>query len=94
MNVIYTIVGEPFRVWVSELIKGRNDHVAEKNDLMIELDPEIAAAFSSSLNISSKLPYQASRNDRNSFRLTILYSNQGQRRSYIEAWQQEKEKGC
>lgn len=54
VNVIYTIVGDDFRQWVSEHIKHRNDHLAEKNDLMIELDPEIAAAFGNSLNISSK----------------------------------------
>lgn len=39
VNVVYSLVGDPFRQWISELIKKRNDHVAEKNDLMIELDP-------------------------------------------------------
>ena len=54
INVIYTLVGEPFANWVKDLIKSRNDHVAEQNELMLELDPEIAAAFRGSLNISSK----------------------------------------
>ena len=54
VNVIFTIVGDDFRRWVLEHIKHRNDHLAEKHDLMIELDPEIAAAFGNSLNISSK----------------------------------------
>ena len=54
INVIYSLVGEPFRAWVSGVIKGRNELLATKNDLLIELDPDIARAFKSSLNISSK----------------------------------------
>ena len=40
---------------VKEAIKRRNDLVAENRNLIIELDPEIAAAFNQSVNISSKL---------------------------------------
>ena len=54
INVIYSVIGEPFRQWVSEAIKKRNAELADKRDLMIELDPEIAKAFRSSVNISSK----------------------------------------
>ena len=54
VNIIHTVMGDEFRGWVSELIKHRNDHVAEKKDLMIELDPAIAEAFRNSVNISSK----------------------------------------
>ena len=54
INVIYSLVGDDFRLWVSNLIQNRNDHLAESNDLMIELDPEIATAFRGSFNISSK----------------------------------------
>ena len=53
-NVIYTIVGEEFQHWVTECIRNRNDHIAEKQNLIVELDPVIAAAFNNSLNISSK----------------------------------------
>ena len=53
-NVIYTLVGESFQTWVTECIRSRNDHIAEKQNLIVELDPVIAAAFNSSLNISSK----------------------------------------
>jgi len=35
-------------------VKDRNDSLAEKRDLMIAMDPEIAAAFGNSANISSK----------------------------------------
>ena len=54
INVIYSLVGDDFRLWVSNLIQNRIDHLAESNDLMIELDPEIATAFRGSFNISSK----------------------------------------
>ena len=54
INVIYSIVGDDFRKWVSVEVKNRNDQLADNQNLMIELDPEIAAAFGSSLNISSK----------------------------------------
>ena len=53
-NVIYTIVGDQFNKWVQEKIRERNDRVASKNDLMIELDPAIARAFEASTMISSK----------------------------------------
>ena len=52
--MIYSLIGDPFRLWVSQVIKDRNRKVASKNDLIIERDPEIARAFKSSLNISSK----------------------------------------
>lgn len=52
--MIYSLVGDEFREWVSTQCKKRNDQIADKRDLMIELDPEIAAAFGSSVNISSK----------------------------------------
>ena len=53
-NVIYTLVGDDFGAWVTQHVKSRNDHIAEKQDLILELDPVIAAAFGNSLNISSK----------------------------------------
>ena len=53
-NVIYTLVGESFQTWVTQCIRSRNDHIAEKQNLIVELDPVIAAAFNNSLNISSK----------------------------------------
>ena len=54
VNIINTIVKEPFRDWVSDRIKDRNDEIAVKRNLNIELDPEIALAFRNSVNISSK----------------------------------------
>ena len=54
INVIYSLCGDGFREWVSEQVKDRNERLAEKRDLMIDLDPDIAAAFSNSAYISSK----------------------------------------
>ena len=44
-NVIYTLVGKPFRIWADEQIKKRNERVTEEKDLVIEMDPEIAEIF-------------------------------------------------
>ena len=54
INVIYSLLGDDFREWVSQQVKDRNEQLAEKRDLMIDLDPDIAAAFSNSAYISSK----------------------------------------
>ena len=54
INVIYSLCGDDFREWVSQQVKDRNERLAEKRDLMIDLDPDIAAAFSNSAYISSK----------------------------------------
>jgi hypothetical protein len=53
-NVTFTIMQGAFKTWVDEKIKERNDRVAVNNNLIIEMDPEVAEAFRSSLNISSK----------------------------------------
>ena len=54
INVIFTIVGEPVKEFVQTHIKERNDQLAEKRNLIIELDADIANAFQQSINISSK----------------------------------------
>ena len=54
INVTYTLVGEPFSNWVNVEIANRNEDIARKQKLLIEMDPEIAKAFDKSVNISSK----------------------------------------
>ena len=54
VNVTYTLMGDRFSAWVHNLIKERNEKVAENRSLMIELDPAVAKAFRDSVNISSK----------------------------------------
>ena len=53
-NVIYTLVGERFKTIVANQIKARNEQLAEKKDLYISMDPNIARAFTNSSMISSK----------------------------------------
>jgi hypothetical protein len=43
-NVIFTLVGEPFRQWVLERVESRNERCTV-DDGAIEMDPEIAAIF-------------------------------------------------
>ena len=47
-NVIYTVVGERFAAWVKERIEERNKKMATTNNMLIAMDPEIAAAFAQS----------------------------------------------
>jgi len=54
INVAYTVLGEPFAGWVKSEIENRNEELAIKQKLYIEMDPEIAKAFHASVNISSK----------------------------------------
>ena len=54
MNVAYTIIGEPFSNWAKKKISERNQELAEKQNLLIEMDEEIALAWQQSVNISSK----------------------------------------
>ena len=48
----YSILGDTFSQWVKRQIDERNARVAEKGDLMIEMDPEVHAAFQESTAIS------------------------------------------
>ena len=50
----YTLAGEPFSAWVKEEIANRNEELAKKQNLLIDMDPEIAKAFHNSVNISSR----------------------------------------
>ena len=53
INVTYTVLGTPFKAWVQGEIEKRNEELAKKQKLLIEMDPEIAKAFHGSVNISS-----------------------------------------
>ena len=54
INVTYTLVGKPFADWALERMRARNDRVIEKQQLAIEMDREILAAFHASSYVSSK----------------------------------------
>ena len=53
-NLIYTIVGDKFRKWVQGKIQERTEAIMAKQDMAIEMDPEVFKAFKSSNTISGK----------------------------------------
>jgi hypothetical protein len=58
-NVIYTRYGQPFKDWVDAHIKARHEKFASKNNLLINMDPEIAQALTRSTQISSKFLFES-----------------------------------
>ena len=53
VNIAYAIIGAPFANWVSKAVSNRNMELAKKQDLILNLDPEIVKAFHNSSNIST-----------------------------------------
>ena len=53
INVIYTLVGQPFRTWVDNLVDKRHEEVAVDKELYIEMDPEIANVYNKSKAVST-----------------------------------------
>ena len=51
-NLIYTCVGDPFKTWVDEEIAKRNNKLVQEQNLTIDMDPEVAAAFMASQHVS------------------------------------------
>ena len=51
-NVIYTIAGDDFQLWVSKKMNERAKRIAEDRDLNIKMDPEIYKIFKQSTSIS------------------------------------------
>ena len=56
INVCNTIMGRPFAQWVEGVCRHRNEFLASKHDLLIEMDPDIARVYTQSTSISSKSP--------------------------------------
>ena len=44
-NVIYTIVGEPFKAWADGIIESRNKNIKKEGNMNIDMDPQVFAAF-------------------------------------------------
>ena len=53
INVIYTKVGNAFREWVDKRVGLRHEKVKDKEELYVELDPEIAKVFRASNAVST-----------------------------------------
>ena len=47
-NVIYSVVGQPFGDWVTNVIKHRDSMIKEDENKHIVFDPEVLAAFQES----------------------------------------------
>ena len=54
VNVIAAVLGTPFKKWVGQQVEERNALMAEKRELMISMDPEMAQKFVNSTHVSSK----------------------------------------
>ena len=54
IDLMYALCKTLFKEWADEKMDERHAKLAAKNDLLIKLDPNIAKAFASSKNISSK----------------------------------------
>ena len=53
-NLIYTIIGEKFKLWVKQKVQDRTDKRTAEQDMAIEMDPAIYEAFRASTNVSGK----------------------------------------
>ena len=51
-NLIYTIVGDPFKKWVDKVIEDRNAKIIDQQNLDIDLDPAIMKVFNASTSVS------------------------------------------
>ena len=54
MNVCAAVIGADFKVWVQAQIEERNALMAEKKEIMISMDPVMAAKFEASTHVSRK----------------------------------------
>ena len=56
VNVAASVLGDVFTDWVKGQVEARNAKVTKEKDLMISMDPEVAAAFERSTAVSRKCP--------------------------------------
>ena len=54
VNVCAAVLGQEFKDWVGEQVEERNALMAEKKEIMITMDPQMAAKFQSSTHVSRK----------------------------------------
>ena len=54
IDIINSVVKDPFRVWVKERLAERNEKIKNNQNLNLELNADIALAFKRSSNVSSK----------------------------------------
>ena len=49
-----SVLQNEFTDWMKAQIEERNEEIKEKGEMMIEMDPDVAAAFKSSTSVSRK----------------------------------------
>ena len=54
VNVCAAVLGDVFKAWVAEQVEDRNALMAEKKEIMIAMDPRMAAKFTASTHVSRK----------------------------------------
>ena len=54
VNVCAAVLGDVFKAWVAEQVEDRNALMAEKKEIMIAMDPRMAAKFTASTHVSCK----------------------------------------
>ena len=54
VDVCAAVIGQPFKDWVKEQVEDRNAAMKEKREMMIDIDPEMKAAFQASTHVSRK----------------------------------------
>ena len=54
INLIYTLIGDDFEIFIRSKINERNDKLQEDRNLMISVDPQIAKIFYASNFVSCK----------------------------------------
>ena len=52
--MIYTCAGDEFKTWVNGRIRERNQKIAEQNNVLMELDPELKVIFDASNSVSNQ----------------------------------------
>jgi hypothetical protein len=56
-NVAYSLIGDPFRQWVLQMVETRNAKMAVERNEMINLHPRVHAAHMASTHVSRKYSF-------------------------------------
>ena len=54
VNVCAAVIGADFKEWVAEQVEDRNAVMAQQKEVMISMDPVMAAKFAASIHVSRK----------------------------------------
>ena len=79
VNVCAVILGSEFKAWVSHQVEERNAVMCAKKEMMISMDPDMAAKFQASTHVSRKYPTRPPL-----LTLTRYFSFEGRVRQHVE----------